>query len=113
MSASAPPDQRPRLFRSGLDSLYVSYYLNVAQSALDFEEINYQRERMRQSRSNDFEELTLGSEAFALRPFGRHPYQYVLSNTAFTVHLAERMQPSCYVQFSSEALSCFSLSAVL
>ena len=97
---TAPIDiQRPTLLLSGLDSLYVSYYLDVANSKLDFDELTYQRERIQQSRTDDFAEIELGSETFALRPYGKYPYRYLLANDLFEVRLAENLKPSCHVQF--------------
>ncbi len=96
--------ERPRLLISGLDSLYVGYFLDMATGALDWDELAYRKERIGQSRKDAFSEVTLGSETFALRPFGRHPYRYILTNRAFTIGLGEHIQPGCYVQFSSEAL---------
>lgn len=105
---TAPP---PLLIR-GVDSLYVSYYLDTSNSALDWDELAYQKERIGRDRGDDFAEQTLGSEAFALKPFGKHPYRYVLSNKHFEVRLSENLNPSCYVQYSSEGLWLFGLDAL-
>lgn len=94
----------PPLLLMGLDSLYVGYFVDVVESQLDPLELEYQKLRLRDQRSNQFKEIELGSERFALLPNGSFPYAWVLSNKAFTVRLAERMQPSVHVQFHSEAL---------
>jgi hypothetical protein len=101
-----------RLLLRGLDSLYVSYYLDVRCSALDFDELEHLKQRLRQSRTDEFAELRLGSETFALRPYGRKPYRYVFGNDAFEIHLAEHMRPACHVQFRSEGLWLLGLDAL-
>lgn len=94
----------PKLLLRGVDSLYVSFFLDTVGSALDWEELSYQKELGRQSRGVRFRELTLGTETFALKPYGRKPYAFVLVNRAFEVRLAENLRPSCHAQFFSEAL---------
>jgi len=90
---SAMPS-RPQLLLSGLDSLYVSYYLELDHSRLDFDDLEYQRERVQEARLEEFAEIDLGSERFALMPYGKNPYRYVLGNEAFEVRLSEHMRPS-------------------
>lgn len=102
--AGANGREPPRLLLAGIDSLYVGYYLDTSAATFDWDEIQYQKERVQQSRSDDYAEIELGSERFALRPSGRHPYTYVFENRAFHVALGEHIRPSCYVQFLSEAL---------
>ena len=92
-----------RLLLRGIDSLYVSFYLDTATSSIDWEDLAYRKERVR-TEGREFSELPLGSESFALLPYGKKPYRYVLTNRAFEVRLGERMQPACHVQFFSEAL---------
>lgn len=94
----------PKLLIKGLDSLYVSCDVDTSTSRLDWEELAYLREKIQQERSEKFSVLRLGSETFALRPFGKHPYKFILSNRHFEIRLAERMHPACFVQFSSEGL---------
>ena len=98
------PRHIPRLLLSGLDSLYVSYYLDLPHGDLDFDELAYRKERVQQSRFDDFAEITLGSETFALPPFGKYPYRYILANDAFEVRLSENLKPGCHVQFYSQGL---------
>lgn len=93
----------PRLLLLGTDSLYVSYYLDLASSALDFVELDFQKRRAGEAEER-FVELALGSETFALKPYGAFPYRLILSNDAFNIQLGERIQPSCYVQCLSERL---------
>jgi len=94
----------PRLLAHGLDSLYVSYFFDTLQSRVDWDELAFRREQLKQSRFGGGAEITLGSESFWLLPYGKKPYSYVLSNRDFELRLAEHMQPCCYVQFLSEAL---------
>ena len=96
--------RRPPLLLCGLDSLYVSYYLDLTRSTLDFDELAYRKERLKEARGENFAEVELGTERFALMPYGRHPYTYVLANEAFEVRLGEKMSPSCHVQFTSQFL---------
>lgn len=91
------------LLLSGLDSLYVSHFLDTTASDLDWDALVYRREDARQSRRK-VTEIELGSETFDLQPSGMHPYGIVLRNRSLEVRLAERMQPSCHVRYASEAL---------
>jgi len=95
--------EHPQILASGLDSLYVSYYLDLETSDLDFGDLDF-RKLMLADRQSGFDELTLGSERFLLKPYGRNPYKYILANDAFEVALAERLKPSTSVQFMSKAL---------
>src|SRR5260221_14782031 len=99
-----PADERPTLLLAGLDSLYLSYYLDITRSALDLDELAFQRERLKEARHEKLAEIALGSERFALMPYGKHPYRYVLSHEAFEVRLSEHNTPSCHVQLSSKFL---------
>ena len=65
--APCPTYRTPTLLLSGLDSLYVSCYLDVSGSNLDFDELAYLKERVQASRIDDFEEVELGSETLALK----------------------------------------------
>lgn len=108
-----PNSVRPRLLASGLDSLYVSYYPNVPKSGLDLAEFDYLKEKTKQARDRTFADIEAGSERFALLPFGKNPYRYVLQNDSFEVRLAEHMQPACHVRFSSEGLWKLGLDGLL
>jgi hypothetical protein len=89
----------PRLLLQGLDSLYVCYYLDAHSGILDWDDLAYEKERLKVSRQ-ELAELELGSERLALLPYGRHPYRYVLSCRDFEIRLAERAY-SLAVRFSS------------
>lgn len=104
---------RPKLLLQGLDSLYVAYYLDMVTGRLDWEDLAFQKERLQRTRNEKFAEIELGSERFALRPYGQNPYAYVLSNKAFQVAIGEHIKPNCYVQFLSEALWQFGVNGVL
>ena len=95
---------RPRLLLRGLDSLYVSYFVEMRNSRLDFDELAFLQERLKQDRTKDIETATLGSETFGLKPHGRYPYRYILVHEDFEVRLAEHLQPACHVQFFSKGL---------
>lgn len=110
-SASAEDSVIPPLLACGLDSLYVSYYLDTATSPLDWDDLAYRKQRAR-TEAREFSEFELGSESFALMPYGAKPYTFILTNRAFEIRLAERLQPSCYVRFFSEALWSFGLDDV-
>lgn len=98
------PQGVPHLLLMGLDSLYVSYFLETVSSSIPWEDLAYKRERLRHARKAKLAELTLGSESFALMPYGAFPYTYVLKNKGMEVRLAEVMQPTFHVRFSSEGL---------
>lgn len=87
---------------AGVDSLYVSYYLDGL--GIDFEALAFEKEKLRLDKGRDYAELSLGGETFALSRGAQRPYSYRLSTRAFTVALGPRIQPNCHVQFSSEAL---------
>lgn len=108
-----PHNDRPRLLASGLDSLYVSYYVDTSVSCLDWDELGYQKARLSRERNGKFSETVLGGERFALRPYGRKPYTFVLSNQDYEVGLSENMQPRCHVQFLSEGLWKYGLDKML
>jgi hypothetical protein len=94
----------PTLLLRGLDSLYISHFFDLERSNLDFNELAFQKERIREARLERLAEIQLGTERFALMPYGKHPYAYILSNEAFELRLGERLSPSCHVQFFSQFL---------
>lgn len=100
----SPDEVRPELLLRGLDSLYMSFYLDTANSYLDWDQLSYLRERAQMERRGGIIDATVGSETFAVMPYGKKPYRYILINKAFEVRLAEHNQPNCHVRFSSEAL---------
>ncbi|WP_374631658.1 hypothetical protein [Ferrovibrio sp.] len=94
----------PRLLARGLDSLFVSYYLDFSESSIDWAEIATAKERIKHARGKNFIELELGNQSFALMAYGRKPYTYILNNRLFEIALGEHMHPACTVRYSSEAL---------
>ncbi len=94
----------PKFLLSGLDSLYVSYFFSAKLSNVDWEELAFQKERLKAGGSRDGQAIRLGCERFMLQPYGSKPYTYVLRNRYFIVRLAENMNPCCHVQFLSEGL---------
>jgi hypothetical protein len=95
----------PTLLLSGLDSLYVCYYLDIAASDLDFDDLAYRKEVLRRSSDPDVSsEIPLGDRNLILKPYGRYPYTYILGNEWFEIRLSERLKPSCQVRFSSRVL---------
>lgn len=101
----------PCLLR-GFDSLYISYYLDLASCDIDFDDLEFRKQEAKADRGRDFAEVELGSERFALLLGGRGKYRFVLANDFFEVRLSEGMQPSCYVQFFSKALWQLGLDAL-
>jgi len=86
----------------GIDSLYVSAYVDGLK--IDWMQLEYERENLSSSPGQEFSEIKLGNENFALRRGGRKPYTYHLSNTAFHLWLGPRIRPCCHAQLSSELL---------
>ncbi len=103
MSELQASESGPKLLLQGLDSLYVSYFLEMTTSRLDFDELAYAREKLKQD-GERFCEITLGTETFALKSYGAKPYKYVLGNEDFEIRLTETMQPTCHVRFASKGL---------
>jgi hypothetical protein len=93
-----------QLLLSGLDTLEVSYFLHVPSSALDLEDLEERKERLKADYGDGFDKVRLGTETFALKPYGRSKYKFVLTNKSFEILLAEHMSPSCRVKFFSQAL---------
>jgi hypothetical protein len=104
IAEESAPVGRPRLLLQGLDSLYVSYYVDTTTPTFDWDELAYEKEKVRQSKGKKFKELPFGTETLALMPAGGHPYTYVLRNQDFIIRLGERINPACHVQFLSQGL---------
>jgi len=103
--ATQPDTSGPVLLLSGLDSLYVCYYLDIAASTLDIDDLAYRKEVLRRSSDPDLSsEIPLGDRNLTLKPYGRFPYTYILTNEWFEIRLSERLKPSCQVRFSSRVL---------
>jgi len=102
-SAPCAADQH-RLLLSGLDSLFVGYYLDPVGSKLDFDDLTYQQALRQEDRALAYEPIRLGSREFLLRPHGGHPYKFVIYDEDFEIRFTERMQPNFYVRFLSKGL---------
>jgi hypothetical protein len=94
----------PKLLLRGLDSLYVSFFFDMGTGLLDWDDLAFRKERMKQTRNREYEEICLGGERLALMPHGKNPYAYILSNKSFEIRLSEHLRPGCHVQFFSEGL---------
>lgn len=94
-------DDPVRLLLRGIDSLYVSFYLDGL--GFDWEELDYRKALIGQDRSQ-YGKIELGGREWALSPGGKFPYRYVLSDACYEIRLTDKMQPSCHVQFSSRGL---------
>ncbi len=92
------------LLLSGLDSLFLGYSVDSICGALDFDELEYQKQLRRDDRDLTLEPIQLGSRRFLLKPNGRHPYKYILTNEEWELQLTERMHPNFYMRYSSKAL---------
>lgn len=101
----------PRLLLSGLDSLYVGFFVDFG-NGISFPHLLEEKTKLQESRK-DIQPITIGHETFALKPSGRFPYPVVLANSQMEVRLGPRMQPSCYVRFNSEALWHIGLDPLL
>lgn len=99
-----PQERAHQLLLSGLDTLEVSYFVSVPSSKIDLDDLEERKEKLKADYGNGFDKVQLGTETFALKPFGRNKYKFVLSNKSFEVLLAEHMRPNCQVKFFSEAL---------
>lgn len=99
-----PQDRRCALLLSGLDTLEVSYFVSVPSSQIDLDDLEERKEKLKADYGKGFDKIQLGTETFAIKPFGRNKYKFILSNKSFEVLLAEHMRPNCQVKFFSEAL---------
>src|SRR6185437_4428821 len=95
----------------GIDSLYVSFYLDGI--GIDWEQLALEKERLLHDRARTHIEIELGGETFALRRGAGRPFSYALSSRAFTIQLGRRVQPNCHVQFHSELLWSVGLSGAV
>lgn len=101
---TASSAQAFRFLAAGLDTLEASYAFDMSTGDIDFEQLAYLKERLKSDPDRETEPIELGGLALRLHAFGGHPYSLRLSNEDMVVRLAERMQPSCHVKFSSKAL---------
>lgn len=95
-----------RFLLFGHDTVEVCYYLQpVSSCALDYQEIAFQKEALRQAKRKEPKVITLGSEIFLLKPYGSgNGFPFVMENTAYIVEFGEFNHPSFRVKFRSRAL---------
>lgn len=95
-----------RFLLSGLDTVEVCYYLRPGFACeLDFTELGFQKEALRQSKKKEPKILTFGGVDFILRPSGTaNGFPFVLENRDMVMELGEYNMPSFRVKFRSEAL---------
>jgi hypothetical protein len=101
----------PRLAAVGIDSLYISSFIDGV--GIDWERLSYEKEKLRATPGAEFAEIELGGARFGLKRGGRKPYSFILKNRAFELHLGETIHPRCRAQFSSELLWRTGLDAAL
>ena len=111
-ASTANGNPLPRLLTCGVDSLYVSFFVDPSSGTLDWADLEYRKERLRQGEGAEFAEIKIGSETFALRPYGRKPYRIILANEAMEVRLSETVRPACHIQFLSKGLWEFGVEAM-
>ncbi len=95
-----------RLLLFGHDTVECSYYLRpLAGCGIDFGQLAYERENLRQSKSRDPKLVTLGGTEFLLHRSGSsRGFPFILSNLDWTIECGEYNSPSFYVTYRSEAL---------
>ena len=103
----------PHCVLSGIDSLYVSFYLDTANSLVDWDTLEFEKTTIRSERDREIAEYELGCETFALMRYGKAPYRYILTNRDFKIMLSETNSPSCHIQFFSEGLWLRGLDGLL
>ncbi|HEY1613373.1 MAG TPA: hypothetical protein VGF97_06745 [Rhizomicrobium sp.] len=95
----------------GIDSLYLSSFIDGA--GIDWDQLDYEREKLRATPGKEFAEFVLGKERFGLKRGGRKPYSFILKNSAFELQLGRNIHPRCHAQFASELLWRAGLDAAL
>lgn len=90
-----------KLLLSGIDSLYCSYF--VGEDGFDWEELAFRKSMAQEDRGRTVE-FNLGGKVWAIKPGGRHPYTYVLSDGDIELCLAENMEPRAHARLLSHAL---------
>ncbi|NNU15981.1 hypothetical protein HK107_06565 [Parvularcula sp. ZS-1/3] len=98
---------------SGIDSLYLSFDVDPRPSAIDFAELDYLKQLLRDDPKRSVHRMTLGGLELGLLPSGQFPYAHVFEHPHFTLKLAERMSPALFVEFRSEALWHFGSVALV
>ncbi|GHF13918.1 hypothetical protein GCM10017044_05010 [Kordiimonas sediminis] len=98
------------LLLSGIDSLYMSYYINLPQ--IDWEELHFQKERLKADRQSNYAPVQIGGRTFALLPAGTRQYTFQLQHADYRILLSENNIPNIQVQYASKGLWLRGLDAV-
>lgn len=95
-----------RFLMQGHDTVEVCYYLRPLPACkLDFQEIGFQKEALRQAKVKKPKVLMLGTESFLLKPSGSgNGFPFVMENATFIVEFGEFNHPSFRVKFRSQPL---------
>lgn len=95
-----------RFLISGHDTVEVCYYLRpLSGCLLDYQEIGFHKETMRQSKRRESKIIELGSESFMLKSHGSsNGFPFVMENDTFIVEFGEFNHPSFRVKYRSMAL---------
>ena len=96
----------------GLDSLYVAYHYDIRTGDIDLDELQYLKDQLRDDPVKEVERVELGRHEVFLQPYGRYPYPWLFTTPDFEIQLAEKMQPSLFVKFSSRGLWTRGLEAL-
>jgi hypothetical protein len=95
-----------RFLISGHDTVEVCYYLRPLPGCLlDYQEIGFQKEALRQAKRREPKVIELGGESFLLKSHGSsNGFPFVMENAAFIVEFGEFNHPSFRVKFRSQSL---------
>lgn len=95
-----------RLLLSGLDTVECAYFLvSGVECQLDYENLAYQKETLRQSKSREPKNITLANTQFCLHAYGSSSgFPYIIENEDFIISFGEFNDPSFFVKFKSIAL---------
>ena len=91
----------------GIDTLQCAYYCKtfLPQSGINFWHLAEQKELIRQSKSKNPVEVTLGNTEFLLQPYGTASgYPLVIENGDFKIEFGEFNKPNFFVTYRSQAL---------
>lgn len=96
----------PRLLLHGIDTVQCSYYLKPTDKpAIDFLDLQVQKEKLRAARFQEPAPLCLGSDEFLLSPHGTSSgYPFLIRNQEYAIAFGEFNDPSFHVTYSSQAL---------
>ncbi|RPH50804.1 MAG: hypothetical protein EHM85_08970 [Desulfobacteraceae bacterium] len=98
--------QEIKLLLHGIDTLQCAYFLNASiRQGINFEQLARQKEDIRQSKSKNPVQISLGISDFLLFPYGSSSgYPFVISNEDFKIEFGELNTPNYFVTFRSQAL---------